>query len=126
MFRGSLPQLILSLFVNGPHETMFSSESDSENEFMSSAVKWWILGSSSNRMHSAHPVNQRRQKLGEYHQFFQELKKDEDKFHSYMRMSTETFTYILNKIKSKLDVLEYKNFHTNPILAKERLVLTLR
>ena len=89
--------------MNVPHETMFSSESDSENEFMSSDVKWWILGSSSNRMHSAHPVNHRRQEFGEYHHLLQELKKYEDKFHSYMRISIETFTYILNKIESKLE-----------------------
>ncbi|XP_031350493.1 protein ALP1-like [Photinus pyralis] len=80
----------------------------------------------SNRRYSAHPVNEKRQELGEYHHLFQELKKDEEKLYSYTRMSIETFNYILNKIESELDVLEYNNLHTNPILAEERLVLTLR
>nr|CAH7734524.1 unnamed protein product [Callosobruchus chinensis] len=94
---------------------------------MSSTEKWWIICNSSNRRFSAHPINQKRQYLGEYHHLFQELKKrHSDRFYAYMRMSLDTFQYIYNNIETKIARCNYNNYHTNPILAEENLVVTLR
>ncbi|KAF6216064.1 hypothetical protein GE061_000402 [Apolygus lucorum] len=40
-----------------------------------------------------HPVNKLRERFGEYHNLFPQLKKDEDRFTNYMRMATELFKY---------------------------------
>lgn len=63
IFLGSLPQ-------------MRQCSQASDSELISSAVKWWLLASSSNPMHSAHPVNKKTKELGDYHHFFLELMKN--------------------------------------------------
>lgn len=73
---------------------------------------------------SVHDVNKSRSTDGEYHHLFHQLKAYPDRFHSYTRMSLNTFDYILKKVESKLSKA-WCNLH-NPILPEERLVVTLR
>lgn len=49
-----------------------------------------------------HPINKNRKKFGEYHNLFQELKQYEDRFFQYMRMSLDTFKYILEMVEHRL------------------------
>lgn len=108
------------------YSTMYESDSSEESD-MSSSGKWLIMCNGlSNRQFSAHPINQKRQYLGEYHHLFQELKNHPERFHNYMRMSLDTFKYIYENIKTEIEHCSYNNYHTNPILAEEKLVVTLR
>ena len=66
-----------------------------------------------------------RQQLGEYHHLFPELKKDGTKFFEYTRMEKETFVYVLSLIENRL-LKRRCNWHTQPVLPEERLVITLR
>jgi hypothetical protein len=103
------------------------SESSDDSDDMSSACKWWLTGTLSNRTCSVHPVNQVRQELGEYHHLFHELKNYPEKFQKYLRMTPETFKYICETISPKLEsCTKYCNLHVNPIGPEEQLVLTIR
>ena len=77
------------------------------------------------RKEGVHPINRKRREYGEYHHLFIELKKDNQKFFEYMRMTQDTFYYILNKIEHRL-AKTWNNWHRQPILQEERLVITLR
>lgn len=72
-----------------------------------------------------HEINMGRKTASEYSYLFPILKKYNDKFQQYMRMLQSTFQYILSKIEGKISK-NWCNFHTQPILPEERLVLTLR
>lgn len=106
---------------------MISSESNDDNLCLSASANLLLLMSDSfpNRIR-AHPVNQLRQKLGEYQYLLPQLKEDEERFHNYIRMSRETFKYILDKLEPLLNVNNFKNCHASPILAEERLVVSIR
>jgi hypothetical protein len=78
--------------------TMYSGHSE-DSESMCSSIKWWLLSNSSNRQWSVHPINQRGQDLGEYHNLFEELKRHPDRFHAYMRMPLDTFQYIYELVE---------------------------
>ncbi|CAH1961818.1 unnamed protein product [Acanthoscelides obtectus] len=95
---------------------MLSTDNSSESD-LSLVTKWWMFSSLPHRKYSTHPVNKARQELGEYHHLFLELKRHKEIFHSYMRMSIDTFGYILDKVEPLLDDRKYTNLHTNPILA---------
>jgi hypothetical protein len=41
-------------------------------------------------------------------------------------MSLDTFQYIYDLVESKIDAFKCNNYHTNPIAAEERLVVTIR
>uniref|UniRef100_A0A0A9XA24 Putative E3 ubiquitin-protein ligase HUL4 n=1 Tax=Lygus hesperus TaxID=30085 RepID=A0A0A9XA24_LYGHE len=85
--------------------------SDSDDEFeMSTATKWFLMsGLFSNRRFKVHPLNQMREQLGECHHLFPQLRKDEGRFRKYMRMTMETFDYILSKVKPQLHSKRYSN-----------------
>jgi hypothetical protein len=72
---------------------MIKYSSSSDDELMV-ASKLYLI-SSSGRRYSANPINERRQKFGEFHHLYQEVKTDPQKFHDYIRMSMETFQYLL-------------------------------
>lgn len=67
-----------------------------------------------------HPINCNRSVYGEYHHLFEELKRDENRFFQYMRMTIETFNYILEKVEHRL-IKTWCNWHKQPILPEERL-----
>ena len=50
---------------------MYSTDSE-DSDSISLSTKWCLLSNCSNRQYSAHPINQRRQDLGEYHHLFKE------------------------------------------------------
>ena len=74
---------------------------------------------------AVHDINLKKTEFGEYHHLFQDLKQDAGKFFDYTRMTVETFNYILKKIEHRL-TKAWCNWHTQPILPEERLVITLR
>ena len=74
---------------------------------------------------SVHEINRKRTEEGEYHRLFPRLKSNPSRFHSYMRMSFDTFNFILEKIELRL-AKDRNNWHQQPIMAEERLVVMLR
>lgn len=72
-----------------------------------------------------HSLNRERITYGEYYHLFQNLKHDNERFFQYIRMTQETFKYILEKVKYRL-TKNWCNLHKQPIRPEERLVLTLR
>ncbi|GFO07823.1 protein antagonist of like heterochromatin protein 1 [Plakobranchus ocellatus] len=83
----------------------------------------FLLASNTRRI-GVHEINQGRRENGEYHHLFHQLKRHPEQFHSYMRMSVDTFDYILKTVESKL-MKSWNNWH-EPILPEERLVVTLK
>lgn len=77
------------------------------------------------RRFQTHEVNQNRKIFSEYYHLFPILRKHNDKFQKYCRMSVSTFDYVLSKVHSHLEK-KWCNFHKQPIVAEERLVITLR
>ncbi len=73
--------------------------------------RWWVR-----------PIFARRAEQGDYSNLFQELRKDEDKFFAYCRMTTAQFDMLLNMVTPKL----LKNSKRSAICPGERLALTLR
>lgn len=72
-----------------------------------------------------HALNRHRKVTGEYHHLFPSIKRFPEKFEQYLRMKIGTFEYILAAISPHLSK-KWSNFHIQPILPEERLVLTLR
>lgn len=64
-------------------------------------------------------------KFEAYHHLFPLLKKYDDKFHRYLRMSYSAFKYIFKEVQSQL-IKAWCNLHNLPILPEEQLVMTLR
>ena len=46
-----------------------------------------------------HPINQSHQQFGEFHTLYKDLRKYQDRFYTYYRMSTEQFDYIIAQIE---------------------------
>ena len=75
-------------------------------------------------MHWVHPINQSHQQIGEFNTLYKELRKYQDRFYTYCRMSTEQFDYILSQIEHVI----YKP-STNwlgSISAEEKLTICIR
>ena len=71
-----------------------------------------------------HPINQAREKYGEFHHLLKELKKDDERFLSYFRMTFSMFTIVLNLIEE--DIKKMNIGYREAITPAERLALTLR
>lgn len=99
--------------------------SDSEAEFLYDSVALRVLAVRGVRKYSVHPVNKRRQRFGQYHTLFSELKNHPQRFFEYVRMDIATFEYILNALEPHLRQ-NWTNFNNQPIQPEERLVVTLR
>lgn len=69
-----------------------------------------------------HPINRKRAEYGEYHHPFKEIKNHPERFFQYMRMTMDTFSYILQKVEDRLNKT-WCNLHKQPILPEERLVV---
>jgi hypothetical protein len=69
-------------------------------------------------------MNKKRSFLGEFHHVYEELRLDRKIFFKFLRMSLETFDFLLSKVQFKLTkpVTNFKK----PIFAAERLYVTLR
>lgn len=64
-----------------------------------------------------------RSETGEFGRSFEELRKDDQKFFEYTRMTQSTFDYILKFIETQLH--KYSNFR-ECISPQQKLILTLR
>nr|CAH7757791.1 unnamed protein product [Callosobruchus chinensis] len=105
---------------------MSSSSSSSDEDdilFNSSLTKWYFI--QNRRKKTVHPLNKKRSQFGEFHHLFNDLRIDNQRFFEYMRMSIDTFDYIIEKIGHKVNIT-WKNCHSQPIIIEERLMLTLR
>ncbi|KAJ4449246.1 hypothetical protein ANN_00643, partial [Periplaneta americana] len=76
------------------------------------------------REFGVHPINRERGIFGEFHHLYGELRRFPDRFFEYSRMSIQTFDFLLNKIKARLQK-QVTNFQ-RPISPTERLTITLR
>lgn len=103
-----------------------SSDSSSDEEFLllDGPLNLWYRSQTAVK-ETVHPINKKRAEFGEYHHLMPDLKRDSARFFSYMRMTQSTFVYILDKIQ-KIFRKEWKNCHSLPISAEERLMVTLR
>ncbi|XP_039289226.1 uncharacterized protein LOC111064625 isoform X1 [Nilaparvata lugens] len=99
--------------------------SDSDDEYLleNSALK--VLCVKGVRSCAVHPLNEKRDTLGEYHHLFPQLKEYPDQFFQYTRMEYSTFQFILNHIQPQM-VTKFTNFVKQPIEPEEKLVITLR
>lgn len=97
---------------------------DSDEEyFASDAVRRHFFENV--REFGIHPINQKRGRYGEYHHLYEDLVKHPDKFQDYTRMKMETFEYVLELIEGSL-TKQWTNFIRQPILPREKLIITLR
>ena len=76
------------------------------------------------RDHWVHPINAKRDELGEFHHLIPELKEDAERFYGYFRMLPKTYTTIFNIVKS--DLIKEDIGFRRPVSAEERFALTLR
>jgi hypothetical protein len=74
---------------------------------------WWI-----------HPINQKREELGEYHRLVLELRLDSERFIKYFRMTPDLFDNLLSKV-GPLIQKRGSNFRKT-LSASQRLAITLR
>lgn len=72
-----------------------------------------------------HEINKGRKTYGEYHHLFPTLRLYPNKFKQYLRMNVSTFDYLMNKVEEPLSK-KWGNYHTQPILPAEQMVITLR
>uniref|UniRef100_A0A914UJR5 Transposase Helix-turn-helix domain-containing protein n=1 Tax=Plectus sambesii TaxID=2011161 RepID=A0A914UJR5_9BILA len=76
------------------------------------ALRWWWV----------HPIGQLRRTVGEFHNFYHQLRQYPDKFFKYFRMITSSFDLLLSKVSPQLR----KTSLRPAILPDERHVVTLR
>lgn len=73
---------------------------------------------------AVHELNQDRAIYGEFHHLYKGLRRNPERFFEFLRMSVETFDYILGRVKHRLKK-KVTNFK-KPISPAERLYVTLR
>jgi len=71
-----------------------------------------------------HNISSRHESFSEFHNLLDDLLKDEERFWRYFRMSSGTFTYILELIHTSIKKQNI-NFQMS-ISPKEQLMVTLR
>nr|CAI5847185.1 unnamed protein product [Callosobruchus analis] len=100
---------------------MYSSSSSDDDlialESVVPKLKWKRVG--------VHPLNRVRSDYGEFHHLFKNVRKDDERFFQYTRMSQNTFDHILQKVEPRL-TKNWCNLHKQSILPEERLVITIR
>lgn len=77
-----------------------------------------------NRRYWVHPLNSVRLSLGQFYTTYHDLRKDNDKFFNYFRMSSNTFDELLRLLSPHI-----KGIDTNMRLSippNEKLAVTLR
>jgi len=74
---------------------------------MENFVRMYLLldGPTRKRKHWVHPINSDRSLYGEYHHLFEDLRKDESRFFSYLRMKTATFDKLHSLLEGKITYL---------------------
>lgn len=81
---------------------------------------------SANRNCNIDPFNQENRGNCEFFNLYKKIReaKDEKRFHAYLRMSMQTFDYILKMVERELMPM-VTNFIKDPVLPEEMLVITL-
>lgn len=69
-------------------------------------------------------MNKCRTKFGEFHHVYKNLRQHPDRFFKFLRMSIETFDFLVSKIKDRIS--KKKTNFKEPISATERTYVTLR
>ena len=70
-----------------------------------------------------HPINNLRFEKGEYFVLYADLRKYEDKFFNWYRMSTKKFDYLLKLIQRR--IFRQNTNYRESISTEEQLVITL-
>lgn len=76
------------------------------------------------RQYSVHPFHAERESSKRFIKFYQDIRKYEDKFFGYYRMSINSFDELLNVVRPH--ITKQETTWKNPISAEERLTITLR
>lgn len=76
------------------------------------------------RKYWVHPINKRREELGEYHRLCKELQTHEDRFFVYFRMSRQSFEELHDLLQESIEKIT-TNWR-RPIETRERLAVCLR
>jgi len=86
---------------------------------------WWrsLLFTRKRRLW-VHNMSSRRESLVEFHNLLDDLLKDEERFWRYFRMSSDTFKYILELIRTSIK--KQNTYFRRSICPEERLMVTLR
>ena len=69
--------------------------------------------SKKHRRIGVHEMNKKRNEFGEFHHIYNELRRDSERFFNFLRMSRETFDFILSKIKFINFYMDLINKHLN-------------
>ena len=70
-----------------------------------------------------HPINNLRFEKGEYFALYPDLRKYEDKFFNWYRMSTKKFDYLLKLIQRR--IFRWNTNYRESISTEEQLIITL-
>ena len=71
-----------------------------------------------------HELNKERERYGEFHTLYGNLREHPSRFFGYTRMSVRCFDYILDSIRSDISKVD-TNFHKS-VKPEERLFVTIR
>lgn len=83
-----------------------------------------IIESDRRRRYWVHPVNRKREDLGEFHRLCRELRSHEDRFFDYFRMSKENFEELHDLLQPNIEMIT-TNWR-RPVGTRERLAVCLR
>lgn len=76
------------------------------------------------RKYWVHPMNSSREELGQFDDFYKNIRRYPEKFFEYFRMSVISFDELLRRIRPH--ITKQKTTFRNPISAEQRLTITLR
>ena len=88
------------------------------------ALAMMLLGNR-NRVRTmwVHPINENREENGEFFNLYQDLRKYDDKFFQWYRMSIQQFDHVCQIVSPHIQK-QYTKFR-DPICAEEQFVITI-
>ncbi|KAJ8886364.1 hypothetical protein PR048_012575 [Dryococelus australis] len=101
---------------------LLTSSDDSDSDTLATNI--WFESRRKRGRCGVHALNEDRPRHGYFDQFYQDLKKYPERFHSHLRMSLPTFQYILHNIEPEaMKQLNIKANIVSAICVEGRLVL---
>lgn len=97
--------------------------SDSEEEICAIAL-WQIVFGTSFRNYWVHPINEVRSLENTLIKFIREIRKYEDKFRNYTRMTPQTFDFLLDLLEERIKKQDTN--YRKAVTPEEKLFVTLR
>lgn len=97
--------------------------SDSEEEFCVITI-WQSIFGNNLRSYWVHPINEVRSTEKTLIKFITEMRKYEDKFRNYTRMTPNTFDFLLNLIEHRIKKQDTN--YRKAVTPEEKLFVTLR